>query len=439
MNRFAIQKKNIYLGVSLKGISIFLNFILVPILILFLGKVEYGVWITVFSITNWIFTFDMGISQGLRNKLTEALSTNNFKKASKVITTAYYLTTLFSIVLLLIGLLIIYFTDFQSLFNYDEKPNEYLRSFVNISLIFTILNFILSLYKKLYLSIHKSYFVELINVVFQLFFVLSIAIWIYLEQQKSLVYLMIIFGSINLFVSIFATILFFKIKKNLYFSLKNFSIHLAKELFNLGGKFFIINISLLVILSTDNIIISKMLGPEFVTDYATVQKIFQFLIVIFTVIIASSWSLYSEALSNKDYKWIRQNFKKIVRYFLLIVVLGFLFLIFIEQILNIWIGKGIVILPKGLALYFLLYSLIFCFANIYMFFINATNKISIQMYLYVLGALVNIPLSIFLVQKLNSSAGVILATIFSTLPLLIVMPLQAHFLLNQFETKNNQI
>ena len=435
MNRNKIQKKNIFFGMTFKGLSIFLNFVLVPILIFFLGKVEYGVWITVFSITNWIFTFDLGIGQGLRNKLTESLSENNSKKASKVISTAYIFISIFSLVLLLLGALIISFIDFQSLFNYYGKSSSYLQDFVFLSLIFTILNFILSLYKKLYLAIHKSYFVELINVFFQTLFLVTILLWSYFELNESLINLILIYGLINFFVSIFATFVFFKLKKIINFSFKNFSKKEGKSLFGLGGQFFIINISLLVILSTDNLIISKMLGPEYVTDYSTIQKVFQFLIVIFTVFISSSWSLYSEALFKKDYNWIRANLKKMKLYYLVIVFLGVVLFVFIQQILNIWIGEDVVSIPKGLALTSLLYSLVFCFTNIYMFFINATNKISIQMYLYVFGAIINIPLSIYLVNLIGTSTGVILATIICVIPLLIVMPIQANFLLKKLETK----
>lgn len=438
MNKNKIQKKNILFGITFKGLSIFLNFILVPILIFFLGKVEYGVWITVFSITNWIFTFDLGIGQGLRNKLTESLSENNSKKASKVISTAYIFISIFSLVLLFLGALIIFFIDFQSLFNYYEKSSSYLQNFVFLSLIFTILNFILSLYKKLYLAIHKSYFVELINVFFQTLFLVIILLWSYFELNESLINLILIYGLINFFVSIFATFVFFKLQKKIIFSFKSFSKTEGKYLFGLGGKFFIINMSLLVILSTDNLIISKMLGPEYVTDYSTIQKVFQFLIVIFTVIISSSWSLYSEALSKKDYTWIRTNLKKMKLYYLVFVFLGLVLFVFIQQILNIWIGEDVVSIPKGLAFTNLLYSLVFCFTNIYMFFINATNKISVQMYLYVFGAIINIPLSIYLVNLIGTSTGVILATTICVIPILIVMPLQANFLLKKLETKTTK-
>tara|TARA_B110000027_G_scaffold127832_1_gene147584 strand:- start:7273 stop:8592 length:1320 start_codon:yes stop_codon:yes gene_type:complete len=436
MNRNIIQKKNILFGITFKGISIFLNFLVVPILILFLGKIEYGVWITIFSIVNWIFTFDLGIGQGLRNKLTEALSVNDNLKASQIISTSYIFISIFSLVILLIGIGFIYFVNFQDLLNYKGKSNLYLENFVFLSLFFTIVNFTLSLYKNLYLAVHKSFMVELVNVFFQTFYLIVILIWLHFNLEKSLINLILIFGVINFIVSVIATFVFFKIQEKVSFSFINFNLKEGKLLFKLGGKFFIINISLLVILSTDNIIISNLLGPSFVTDYFTIQKVFQVLIVVFTVVLSSSWGLYSEALTNKDFNWIKGNLKKMNIYFLGILIFGVFIFYFIEDILNIWIGEDLVIIPKGLAFCNLLYTFIFCFTNIYMFFINASNKINLQMYLYIFGALINIPLSIFLVRLLGSSTGVIMSTLLCFLPLLIIMPIQSNKIIKNLEKES---
>lgn len=436
MNRNKIQKKNILLGITFKGISVFLNFLVIPILISFLGKIEYGVWVTVFSIVNWIFTFDLGIGQGLRNKLTEALSVKDDVKASQIISTSYVFISIFGFIILILGIISIYFINFQDLLNYKGKTSCYLQNFVLLSLFFSVTNFILSLYKKLYLAIHRSFMVELINVFFQVFYLIFILSWMYFNLEKSLISLIVIFGVLNILVSLVATFVFLRTQKKISFSFKNFNSKEGKLLFGLGGKFFIINISLLVILSTDNIIISNLLGPVFVTDYFTVQKVFQFLIVIFTVVLASSWALYSEAITNKDFNWIRENLKKMNFYFLGIVVLGFFIFFFIDNILNLWIGENIIIIPEGLALCNLIYTFIFCFTNIYMFFINASNKIKLQMYLYIFGAIVNIPLSILFVKILGSSTGVILSTIICFLPLLIVMPLQAKKIIQKLEKES---
>ena len=435
INRNKVQQKNILFGVIFKGMSIILNFIIVPILIFFLDKEEYGVWVTVFSIVNWIFTFDLGIGQGLRNKLTEALSIGNQIRASQIISTSYVFISVFSVIIAILGVAIIYLVNFQEMLNYTGKTNSYLQNFVLLSLFFTVMNFILSLYKKLYLAVHKSFLVELINVFFQSFYLAVILIWIYFGLEKSLINLIFIFGLINLFVGLIATFVFFQIQNKIFFSLKKFNLKEGKVLVGLGGKFFVINICILIVLSTDNIIISNILGPSFVTDYFTVQKVFQFLMVVFTVVLSSSWSLYSEAFIKKDYKWIKGNLKKMNFYFIGIFIIGLILFFFIEEILNLWIGKNVVVVPEGLALTNMVYALIFCYTNIYMFFINASNKINLQMYLYLLGALINIPLSFYLVNLLGTSTGVILATILCFLPLLIIMPLQTRKILENLENE----
>ena len=439
MNRNIVQNKNIVFGITFKGISVFLNFLIVPILILFLGKIEYGVWITIFSIVNWIFTFDLGIGQGLRNKLTEALSVNDLEKASQIISTSYVFISLFSLLILILGIFFIYFANFQELLNYKAKSNSFLQNFVFLSLFFTIINFVISLYKKLFLAVHKSFVIELVNVFFQTFYLVVTLIWLHYNLEKSLISLVIIFGVINFVVSLIATFVFFKIQEKVLFSFKKVSLKEGRLLLGLGGKFFIINCSLLVILSTDNIIISNLLGPTFVTDYFTVQKIFQFLIILFTIVLSSSWGLYSEAIIKKDYNWIRQNLKKMNFFLIGILTLGVIFFYFIEEILNIWIGKDLIEIPKGLAFCNMIYTFIFCFTNIYMFFINASNKINIQMYLYVFVAIINIPLSIFFVKLLGSTTGVILSTLLCFLPLLVIMPIQSHMIIKNLEKESQKI
>lgn len=436
MNRNVIQKYNITLGLLFKLISMALNFVLVPLLIVFLGKVEYGVWITIFSIVNWIFTFDIGIGQGLRNELTKALSLKDFDKASSLVSTSYILMTIFALMILIVGSAIIYMTDFQDALNYNGQENGFIQLFIFLSLIFTVLNFILSLYKKLYLAIHKSYAIELISSIFLSAYLFCIFLLNTLDQPGNLITLILIFGILNILISLTATIVFFKTKKQLRIIYTLFDKKLARTLFGLGSNFFLINISLLIILSTDNIIISNMLGPNHVTDYSVVQRLFQLLIVGFGVVLAASWGLYSEAIVKKDYTWIYGNIKKMKFLYTGIILAGLLLFFGIDVILKLWLGETPINLPEGLVLGNLIYALMFCFTNIYFYFINATGNIKLQMYLYIIGAFLNIPLSIYLVSILKSSTGVIISTILCTLPLTIAMPIQTKVILSNFRKKN---
>ena len=63
-----------------------------------------------------------------------------------------------------------------------------------------------------------------------------------------------------------------------------------------------------------------------------------------------------------------------------------------------------------------------------------TGKIQLQMWLYILGGIINIPLSIYFIRDLNmGSSGAILGTNICMLPLAIIMPIQAYFIIKKMK------
>jgi len=66
---------------------------LVPVAINYLGKVEYGIWLTLASILSWLINLDFGIGNGLRNKLAESLALNDLKLARIYVSTSYTVFT----------------------------------------------------------------------------------------------------------------------------------------------------------------------------------------------------------------------------------------------------------------------------------------------------------------------------------------------------------
>ena len=67
-------KKNILWSFALKALSVGLSFLVLPLTVNYLTAVEYGVWVTLFSVMNWVNMLDMGIGLGLRNRLAEAVA-----------------------------------------------------------------------------------------------------------------------------------------------------------------------------------------------------------------------------------------------------------------------------------------------------------------------------------------------------------------------------
>ena len=106
-------KKNITALVFLKGISVIIAFLLVPMTLHYLNSVQYGIWLTLSSIVAWMVYFDFGLGNGLRNKLAEALAQSDFELAKSYVSTAYFLITF-----IIIGFLTILFVYLDQTYKY---------------------------------------------------------------------------------------------------------------------------------------------------------------------------------------------------------------------------------------------------------------------------------------------------------------------------------
>src|ERR1700690_1843921 len=67
-------KRNIAFSFVLKVANIAVQLLFVPLLLGYLSPIKYGIWITVGSVINWFYFFDIGLGNGLRNKLAEAFA-----------------------------------------------------------------------------------------------------------------------------------------------------------------------------------------------------------------------------------------------------------------------------------------------------------------------------------------------------------------------------
>ncbi len=92
--RSKLAKKQILYSFFLKGISVAIGLMFVPLLLNYLDAERYGVWLTLTSIVGWFTFFDIGLGNGLRNRLTEALAEDKHQLAKEYVSTTYAIITL---------------------------------------------------------------------------------------------------------------------------------------------------------------------------------------------------------------------------------------------------------------------------------------------------------------------------------------------------------
>jgi len=88
-DRSVQAKKNIISSFLIKGISICISLVLVPLIINYINPSRYGIWLTLSSIVGWFSFFDIGLTQGLRNKFAEAKAKGDDKSGQIYVSTTY--------------------------------------------------------------------------------------------------------------------------------------------------------------------------------------------------------------------------------------------------------------------------------------------------------------------------------------------------------------
>ena len=422
--RTRLAKKNILLSFIIKGLSIAINLVFVPLTINYIDAERYGIWLTLSSIIIWFNFFDLGLGNGLRNKLVEAIAKNDVEEERKLISTTY--VSLSAIALLIIGLYIciVPFIQWDILLNVSATYREELQTLGLIIVIMFSFQFVLQLINTINLAHQKVFltsFVFLIGSIFSLLFILILRSTI---PGSILLVGTAMFAGNLLALLLFSIHFFFFIRPDLLPRLKYFSRSSSNKLLSLGGKFFIIQISAIVQYQTTNVLISRSFSSIQVTEYNIAYRLFSILVMLFSIIVAPLWSAVTEAQSKGDYDWIRRTERKLLFVWSIVAFSALVLLSVSNFLYKVWLGDAIRI-PFSISLGIMLYIVSLTFGMIYVFILNGLGRLKTQYYLSIITMIYFIPLAYWLSVTLNWGVlGICIALILSNINGLIAAPIE---------------
>lgn len=399
-----------------------------PIMIKYLGVEQFGVWATMLTLITWVMLFDLGIGNGLKNKVSESLAQDLPHDAAGYISTAYGLIGVVSFLLFTVFLISSIWIPWQSVFNTETISESTLKNSVITLSFFIFFNFWISLVNQVYHGIQKSSVV-----VFGQFFSNALAlifVFILFQFTESSILLMVwAYGLSLVLANVLLSINVFKTHKELKPNFDLFDKQKISPLLSLGIKFFIIQLAVLVIFMTDKIIIAQLLGPEHVTPYEVLFKLFSVITIVQSIILVPLWPAYSDAYARGDLVWIRMAMKTQFKIALTLFLSVFTLALLGPIIIHVWIGD--VVKPdRSLYLLFALFIVVSVWSNVFAYFVNAVNVLNVQLSTAVVAAIINIPISIFFVRYLELGLqGIVLATIISLSIYAFIGPIQVYRLL----------
>ena len=431
--RSSILRKNIIASFLVKGWSALVVLLMVPVTLHCLGEYTNGVWLTVSSLLIWIDNMDIGLGNGLRNKLAIHLAHDDTQGAKQLISSTFAMLTCIMIptVLVLLGLIVA--TDTYGFLNVEPELVAGLPQVLMVTVILVCATFIFKLIGNFYMGLQLPAVSNLLGALGQTLALLG-TYAVYLSGSHSLMHIALVNTGAPLLVYLLAfPYTFYYRYPHLRPGFSQISFAEARGVMSLGVKFFIMQISSVVLFMTANILISKLFTPAMVTPYQITYRYFSLFLVIFTVICMPYWNATTDAYERGDMAWIRNATRRLRLMTIAICLAMGVMLMVSDWVYDLWIGQGTQIDFRMSAM-MALYILILIYSMRYSYFINGIGKLRMQLIFTTGAALLFIPLAYYVAHATHSIIWFMAVMCLVNIPGLIVNRIQFSKLINSSAT-----
>lgn len=388
-------KKNILASIAIKGLDSLIYLLLVPVTLGYLNPYEYGIWLTLNSVLMWINSFDIGLGNGMRNKLAEAIAKGDKLLGRIYVSTTFFMLVGMMVILVVLGTLLEPFIDWYGILSTTQDRVPHLDEIVYVAFAIFCLNFIFKFVGNVYLAMQLPAINNLMVVLGHLLSLIIIYVFT-LTIPGNLFWVAVIYSAAPLIIYLIAyPITFRKIYPFLRPSIHFFKKQYIKNLFNLGIQFFLLQLSGILLFAFTNLLISHMFGPENVTPYNISYRYFSLMPMAINLVLAPMWSATTDAYTRGDIQWIKHTMAT-VKKILLLATLGLVAMVGISEfIYRIWVGTEVYI-PFSMSIIMAIYICILIWSIAFSSFLNGLGKLRIQTINTICVAILYIPVSILL-------------------------------------------
>ncbi|MFT7033689.1 MAG: O-antigen/teichoic acid export membrane protein [Cyclobacteriaceae bacterium] len=415
-------RKQVILSYLIKGAGIAISLLYVPLMLGYLSTEQFGLWVAIASIINWLRLFDIGIGNGLRFHLSSAIAVANQEKAKQLISTTYAIIGGIFVGVWLIFIAVNPYIDWQGLLNSEVISSaEYIKIML-LAVTAIVFTFILDLVKIVYAAHGDTAAGNSMQLVSSALSLLGIWCLSMFTEEGQLDLAVIVVAFSPLLVLVIATFYTYLNKfKSIAPNFKSIRLGQSKDLFNLSAKFFVVQITATVIFASLPFIITRFYGPDAVAQYHVTTSIFNVPILVIGLFTAPLKPFITQEYAKQNLAWIRQTLKKAIK-LSLFVSLGTVVLILLSPyVYELWLGDKIDI-SYSLSVYIGIYTIINVLVTPLSNCINAIGKVNILVWLAPVGVIMFIGGCFLFDAFIGNVIAIVLALSLTSVVGLIVQP-----------------
>ena len=343
-----------------RGSGIAIQLLQVPVVLHYMGKEMFGLWITLGGINYMLSVADFGIGLGAQNRIAAAYALDDQRTARRVFLTAFGALGAVALLLTLLALPVCLLVDWPHALKLTEPAAvAQAGGAALLTMLCCTVGITLSMGQRLAFAVHQSWLNNAVLIAVNVCNLLGVYLSIYLRWPLNAFILCIYLPSctINavLNLGLFARLGWFRhlppaegeTVHSAWFDLAE-----LRALMKTGSLFFVQQLCSLSLFAVPAVLISTILGAAAVVPFNLAQRLFSLLLIIPNGILPPLWPAYSEAKAKGDWVWIRRTLNRSI-----FAVLGLTIVpmaavsYFARDLLRLWTGAhgaSSVILPSGL-------------------------------------------------------------------------------------------
>ncbi|TDX62139.1 O-antigen/teichoic acid export membrane protein [Methylosinus sp. sav-2] len=360
-------------GAKLITVGSFL--ISVPLTLGYLGAERYGLWMTMSSVVYVLSFADVGTGSALLNFVADFNGRDDRRGIREAVSTSAALLGIFGLLVAATFLLLDFVVPWAALLKIQSPvvQAEFGPGLLVVACCFA-LSLPLGVTARLQAGLQEGYRANVWSAAGGVLGL--IGVWTAIQNHAGLPILALALSGAPLVVAAINAAAFFGGRGRDYApAWRCVSLPLARRILGQFLAFLGIQIVVAINVASDNLIISKMLGPEAVTAFSVPERMFGLITMVIHLAIAPLWPAFGEALSRGDKRWLILTFKRSLLFTFVASVAGSTIFVFGgRSIIEFWSG-GAVLPSIGFLLGLAVWKFSEAFENPLTVFLSSAGKI----------------------------------------------------------------
>jgi O-antigen/teichoic acid export membrane protein len=396
-------------SVAGKFASVGANLLVIPMVLNYLGPERFGIWATITSFVMLLSFADLGIGNGLMTAVSQASGRVNDTEMRRLATAGLVMTALVGSVLLLITAVLYPVVPWAKLLNVTGRSASDVGPAIGVLGILLGISMPASVAARIEQGLQRGFVASILQIAGAALSVALVffAIWL----DAGLPVLVAVSVGAPVFAAIVNSMKFFGWSRpDLRPSRTSLSGSTIQSLMRIGLLFFALQLALAIGSTSDNFLLSYILGPQAVTDYSIPARLYGLIGIAIGFATNPLWPAYGEAIARGDQAWARRTLHRTMKFAVVGAALGALMLsIALQPILDLWVGgrvraSGLLIVGLGI------WAIIESWRSAVSVFMNGSGVVHLQVVLAFAFAFTCIGAKIVLI-KMISTPGVPLGAI----------------------------